>query len=182
MGFDLSGLPDHGSIEIDSAILTLTMLYALEVDTIVNIGFRSLKYNLIEGTSQVYKNATDSSFTWSARIFMDNVDTVSWQIDGVGGAEDREDSIYSVSPGIGGSGVYRVDVTGLVAHWMDSSATERWCLLADTCAVAKSYGRKVFSSSENSAESSRPELEIFYHSLDIDERWRYHALSGGLLR
>jgi hypothetical protein len=182
MGFDFSDMPDHDSIEIDSAILTLNVMYAAVSDSLLHIGFRSLKHDVIEGTAQVYRTATDSSFTWSARIFMEGVDTVAWQIPGAGGAEDREDSIYAVSPGIGSPGTYRLDITELITHWMDSSTTVRWCLLADTCAVARPYARKVFYSSEYSTESDRPKLEVFYQGPGTSERPRHNTLTGGLLK
>lgn len=182
MGFDFSDLPDHDSIEIDSAILTLNVMYVPDADSILHIGFRSLKHDVIEGTAQVYRKATDSSFTWSARIFMVGVDTVAWQVAGAGGAEDREDSIFAVSPGIGNPGTYSIDMTGLITHWMDSSATVRWCLLADTSAVARPYARKVFWSSECATESDRPKLEIFYQGPGTSERPRHNVLTGGLLK
>jgi hypothetical protein len=182
MGFDLSDLPDHDAIEIDSAILTLKVMYVTNADSALHVGFQSLKHDVIEGTAQVYRNATDSSFTWSARIFMEGVDTIAWQMPGADGAEDREDSIYAVSSGISSPGTYTIDLTGLITHWMDSSATVRWCLLADTCAVARPYARKVFYSSECSTESNRPRLKIFYQSPGSSERPRLNALTGGLLK
>ena len=182
MGFDLSGLPDHNGIVIDSATLTLTVLHAVDADSTLYMGFRSLKCNVIEGSSQTYRNAVDSSFTWSARIFMDDIDTVRWQIDGAGGTDDREDSVRAVSPAIGGAGVCRVDMTELLRHWMDSSATERWCLLADTCSVPRTYARKIFCSSEHATAGKRPKLEIFHRSPDPTERPRRNLLSGGLLK
>jgi hypothetical protein len=107
---------------------------------------------------------------------------VAWQIAGAGGADDREDSIYAVSPGIESPGTYSVDMTGLITYWMDSSATVRWCLLADTCTFARPYARKVFYSSEYSTESDRPKLEIFYQGPGTSERPRHNALTGGLLK
>ncbi len=182
LGFDISGLSNCGDIQIDSAILTLTVCYAVDPDSILYIGVRSLKFSVIEGTAQAYRNADDSSFTWSARIFKDEVDTVSWQVAGVNGAEDREDSIYAVSPGMGSAGVYRIDMTGLLRHWIDSSATERWCLLADSSEVAAPYARKIFHSSECSIQSQRPKLEIFYTNPGQADRCRHNVLAGGLLR
>ena len=182
MGFDLSGLPDHDGIEIDSAFLTLRMFYAAEPDSTLNLGFQCLKHNVIEGTTCSYGNAADSSFTWKARIFKEDSDTILWQIAGAKGSDDRNDSIYAVSPVIGGTGAYRIDFKGLVEYWMDSSATERWCVLADTTTLGggKAYAEKYFYSSETSTASNRPKLEIFYHNKP--GRWRHHVLSGGLVK
>ena len=182
VGFDVGGLPDHGCIQIDSAILTLTVYHAINPDSILYIGVRSLNHKVIEGTAESYRNADDSSFTWSARIFRDDADTVAWQSAGAGGPEDREDSIYAVSAGIGGAGICRIDMTGLIRHWIDSSATERWCLLADTAVVAAPYARKIFHSSEASNPSLRPRLEIFYTPAADMGRRRHNVMSGGVLR
>lgn len=180
MGFDFSGLPDQSQIMIDSAILTLTACIATEPDSVLHIGFRSLKHDVIEGNAQTYGNATDSSFTWAARIFKDNADTVDWQIPGAGGGEDREDSIFAISPGIEYAAEYRVNLTELMQYWMDSTATCRWCLLSDTASNAKPYARKLFWSSECSTPSQRPKLEIFYRCMT--GRQRGNILKGGLLK
>jgi len=181
MGFDLSDAINIASSEIDSSILTLTVQSAEEADSLLYIGFQSLNYDVIEGDCPGFTYAEDSSFTWSARIFKADVDTVLWQTPGVKGSEDREDSIYAVSPPIGGAGSYRIDVTGLVRYWLDSTATIRWCVLADTVQLAGGRGvaNKVFRSSESIFESSRPKLEIFYRSSGLR---RGDVLSGGLLK
>jgi len=182
IGFDLAELYNGGISDIDSAILTLKALYVTNVDSVLYLGFQSLNYDVIEGNCAVFMNATDSSFTWLARIFKDEVDTVLWQIGGAKGSDDREDSTYAVSSAITGLGSYRIDLTALVRHWLDSAATKRWCVLGDTVSLAggRAYAKKVFYSSESGTPSNRPKLEIFYPSAGSVRRG--NVLSGGLLK
>ncbi|MBU2626465.1 MAG: hypothetical protein KKG33_12970 [candidate division Zixibacteria bacterium] len=181
MGFDLAELYDGGISDIDSAILTLKALFATSADSVLYLGFQSLNYDVIEGNCAVSMPPNDSSFTWSARIFKDEVDTVLWQIAGAKGSDDREDSVYAISPPITGADSYRIDLTGLVRHWLDSTATRRWCVLGDTVSLAggRAFAKKVFSSSESSTASNRPKLEIFYPTVGLQ---RSDIMSGGLLK
>jgi hypothetical protein len=181
MGFDLSAASGIESRDVDSAVLTLTAVNVTNSDSLLYIGFQSLNYDVIEGDCEGFTEATDSSFTWSARIFKEFVDTVLWQSGGAKGSEDREDSIYAVSPPMGDVGAYRIDVTDLIQHWLDSTATRRWCVLGDTVQLAggRALARKMFHSSEGVVPSGRPKLEIFYHSSGLK---RSGILSGGLLK
>jgi len=181
MGFDLSDLPDHSCVQLDSAILVLTAFYVAEGDSVLNAGFQSLLYDVIEGANASFAKARDSSFTWAARIFKNNSDTIAWQVSGAKGSEDREDSIYSVSGDLSGTGSYRIDLSNLVDHWLDSSATERWCVLSDTMTTAggRAFAMKHFWSSEASDSTHRPRLEIYYRT---DGRRRSETFSGGILR
>jgi len=72
-------------------------------------------------------------------------------------------------------------VTALFDHWLDSTETTRWCILADTTSLGggRAYARKEFWSSEASQQTDRPQVEIFYKS---ENRRRYQILDGGLLK
>lgn len=181
MGFDFSDLPNHELVELDSVILTLKCIVVSQSDTVLHLGFQSLKHNVIEGFITGYMEWTDSSFTWSARSFALNIDTVLWQTGGVKGDDDREATYYTASTPIDTVGTYRIDLTGLFEHWLDSSATERWCVLGDTIALAggRPYARKAFWSSETTTPADRPKLEIFYKTTG---RRHEHVLSGGILK
>ncbi len=181
MGFDFSDLPDHNNIIIDSAILRLVVYDVVEEDSVLYIGFQSLKYDVIEGWISDYAKPSDSSFTWSARIFKLNADTVLWQQGGAEGDDDREDSILAVSPPIDTAGIYRIEVTNMIKYWMDSSATVRWCVLADTVTLGggRASARKTFLSSEYYITADKPRLEIYYKATG---RRRENLLSGGLVK
>lgn len=161
MGFDFSALPDHETIQIDSAILTLVCIVVQRADSVLNLGFQSLRHGVYEGYQDAFNETNDSSFTWKASLFAKDIDTTLWQVAGVKGDDDRDPTYYTASTPITSTGTYRIDLTGLVEHWMDSSATERWCVLGDTIALAdgKAYAKKAFWSSEG---DDPVKLEIFY--------------------
>ena len=177
MGFNFSGLSNHQSIEIDSAILTLVCIVVARADSVLNLGIQALRHGVYEGYTASYIEMDDSSFTWKASLFAVGIDTILWQTAGVKGDNDRDPTYYTASTPITTTGTYRIDVTDLVGHWFDSSATERWCVLGDTVALAggKAYAKKAFWSSEGDVP---PKLEIFYPALP-DVR---HSLDGAGVR
>jgi hypothetical protein len=182
MGFDLSDLPAHSCITVDSAWLTLRAVVVGVSDSALRLGFQSLKYNVIEGEGTSYSQMYDSSFTWLARIFKLHSDTIAWQIGGAKGSDDREETVKAVSPPITSAGSYRIDLTDLIRHWMDSSATERWCVVGDTLSAGggRAYAIKEFYSSEYADDTTMtPKLEVFYRT--VGGR-RSNLLTGGVLK
>ena len=77
MGFDFSGLPDHDLVELDSAILTLTCGLVSQSNTVLHLGFQSLKYNVIEGIVAESRTEVEESDDPVAAVGIEYVDQLA---------------------------------------------------------------------------------------------------------